>query len=281
MIMSIRMCEWYTWWYQLEVDPYFISGKKANANAGEVKSLRERLHITYKKGINNIATGALKAKADDIKEFYKNGHLLLKSDSWWYPVKLLIHPEQKRPVDTSYQNSSFPCNPLELPDLDHAYRVDAAYFYPAQSQDFMEGYRDFPESIEPVSGCYGLYPTPGSNLPVAIKGGKRKLQVRVLTASPLTKTTMQCSLPRIYCQSASSRATMNRTICEEIRVVDDTYKHSGFAMSQLMHTDWVDLDFSGCDLNIEKFYEERVLFVEFIVHDKSDQKPLTNITPLP
>ncbi|EGG15569.1 hypothetical protein DFA_10411 [Cavenderia fasciculata] len=228
-----------TWWYQLEVDEYFISGKAGNKNGGEVKSLRERMHITVLKGITDIAAGARENKRD------------------------LLTPQ--------------------LPDLEHAYiyRVDAAYFYPGQKQDYMEGRRNFPPSIEPVSGCYGLYPTPGTNLPVTTKGGKRKVQVRVLTATPLAKTTMQCHLPREPSQW-EGQPKMNRTICDKFGVVvDSEYSTSGFAWSQLMYVDKFTLDFSGYSLMVGKNFKERVLFVEFIVHDKADKKPLTNIPPLP
>ncbi|EGG15598.1 hypothetical protein DFA_10440 [Cavenderia fasciculata] len=276
-----------TWWYQLDVDPYFISGKAANENAGEVKSLRERIHITLQK-----------ANADHIKEFYANGHLLLKNDSWWYPVKLLIHPEQKRPVDTSFGHRSFRCEPLVLPDLENAYiyRVDAAYFYPGQNQDYMEGGRTFPDSIEPISGCYGLFPTMGSNLPITIPGGvKRKVQVRVLTTTNYTKTTLTVfdtdddnySPPRPNISGLGHRSAMIREISDPLQVVDQNsnynhYNTSGFAWSQMMFTNNVSLQFSGFKSpSSPKFFEERVLFVEIIVHDKSDQSPLTNVTPLP
>ncbi|EGG15596.1 hypothetical protein DFA_10438 [Cavenderia fasciculata] len=269
-----------TWWYQLDVDPYFISGKAANENAGEVKSLRERIHITLQKGITDIAAGARQAKADEIPDFFNNGHLLLKNDAWWYPVKLLIHPEQKRPVDTSFANRTFYCDPLVLPDLENAYiyRVDAAYFYPGQKQDYMEGRRNFPPSIEPVSGCYGLYPTPGSSLPIKINGGKRKVQVRILTSSSLTKTTLHCCDTQSY-DYETRKNKFNRSIVDPLGVVETTYLNSGLAWSQLMHTNSLELGFSGFFPQF-KYYPERVFFVEFIVHDKSDQSPLTDV-PLP
>ncbi|EGG24984.1 hypothetical protein DFA_03230 [Cavenderia fasciculata] len=287
-----------TWWYQLEVDEYFISGKAANENAGEVKSLRERLHITLQKGINDIATGAMQVHPSYLPEFYKNGHLLLKNDSWWYPVKLLIHPEQKRPVDTSFDNRNFYCNPVELPDLEHAYiyRIDAAYFYPGQLQDYMEGKRVFPDSIEPISGCYGLYPTPGSSLPITILGDvKRKVQVRVLTTTVYDKTSLTVydaesnnfnPHPRPSPTGIGHRSAMIRAITDPVQVVDqhsnrNDYTQSGFAWSQMMHTNNVSLQFSGYkSLFLPKFFAERVLFVEIIIHDKSDQSPLTN-PPLP
>ncbi|EGG13570.1 ubiquitin-protein ligase domain-containing protein [Cavenderia fasciculata] len=71
--------------------------------------------------------------------------------------------------DTSYENREFRCHPLELPDLEHAYiyRIDAAYFYPGQLQDYMEGKRIFPDSDV-----------------------KRKVQVRVLTTTVYNKTSL-------------------------------------------------------------------------------------------
>ncbi|GAM26108.1 hypothetical protein SAMD00019534_092830, partial [Acytostelium subglobosum LB1] len=147
-------------WYQLNYDEIYISGRKPNRKSPKgVKSNNEKLHDVLMHGLSLIGHHA--HPNDGYGSFVENAHMLLKSDVFMYPLPLIMYEpgEEESQEEMMPMPDKVPDKVIKLPSKSTAYimRMDArnTFNYRTFKIKGIHYEDDRYPSYEPLTGCLG------------------------------------------------------------------------------------------------------------------------------
>ncbi|KAF2068758.1 hypothetical protein CYY_009920 [Polysphondylium violaceum] len=159
-VSMIQLC---SFWYQIDLDKYYILGvKKEEEGDVEVKCIKQEYHDLLVECLKNITPAVHQNLVDEKPELNKyynnNASVMFNKNPWIYPIPLVIAPLNvpRIPTEPSLRTSIPTINvPLEQ-KTPFIYRIDGANMLPQPTKEWDKSFRPIPE-IDPLTKCYGTF----------------------------------------------------------------------------------------------------------------------------
>ncbi|KAF2069920.1 hypothetical protein CYY_008760 [Polysphondylium violaceum] len=163
LLQCVSMIQLCSFWYQIDLDKYYILGiPKENEEDEEVKSIKQEYHELLAECLKNITPAVHKNLMDrkpELNKYYNNtASVMFNTNPWIYPIPLVIAPLNIPRIPTQlYLRSSTPTINVPLEQkTPFIYRIDGANMLPEQIKEGHNAYRPIPE-IDPLTKCYGTF----------------------------------------------------------------------------------------------------------------------------